>query len=239
MPPLWLAAALACLGPSPSEAPPSLEDAEQAFLAGDYARAAAGFAAAYADEPNPRYLYAQAQSERLAGNCAHALQLYDEFLALDPPDKAAADARANRARCATATPPPAPEVPPPPADTSPEVSPTEPEDDAPTEATRPWYRDPWGGALVGSGLFVGGIGIGLMINAARLDESAADAATEGAFETTREDARVRQRVGIGTTVAGAALLVGGVVRWTVVGVRHARRVAVVPTGTGLALRGRF
>lgn len=227
---------LALVAPS---APASVEKAEQAFLAGDYARASAGFAEAYATEPNPRYLYAQAQSERLAGNCPLALQLYDEFLALGPPDKAAEDARANRARCTTAAPPPPPTPGPTteaPGDTDPA---RQPDDDTPPPPTRPWYRDPWGGALAGSGLFVGGIGLGLIINAVNLDEDAAGAPNEGAYETTREDARLRHRVGIGTTAAGAALLVGGVIRWTIVGVRHSRAVAVTPTPGGIVLRGRF
>jgi hypothetical protein len=242
MPSAWLVAVVLWIGPPSPTPPPALERAERAFVAGDYARASAEFAAAYAAEPNPRYLYAQAQAERLAGNCAHALQLYDEFLALHPPEQAAADARANRARCSTA------------AEATPEVTtdptpnesaagdPTQGPSDRPKpprDRSRAWYRDPWGGALVGSGLFVGGIGVGLMINAARLDADAGDAPTEGAYETTRDDARLRQRFGLGTTIAGAALFVGGVVRWTVIGVRNNRRVSVIPTGRGIALTGRF
>ncbi len=232
---LWLGTATA----APTE-PPSVETAEQAFVAGDYARASAGFAEAYATEPNPRYLYAQAQSERLAGNCPLALQLYDEFLAQDPPAKAAEDARANRARCTTAAPPPPPTTSDAGGATTPE--PEGPADgDRPPSSTRPWYRDPWGGALAGSGMFVGGLGIGLIINAVNLDEDAASAPNEGAYETTREDAKVRHRVGIGVTAAGAALLVGGIVRWTIVGVRYnrSRTVSLAPAPGGLVLRGRF
>jgi tetratricopeptide (TPR) repeat protein len=243
MPTAWLVAAVLLAGPPPPPDETPLERAERAFMAGDYARASAGFAEAYAADPNPRFLYAQAQSERLAGNCPRALQLYDQFLRLDPAKESADDARANRTRCVDAVPKARAKAEPPPQGKPGEPATTSkaPKDtrDPPAPTGRPWYRDPWGGALVGSGLFVGGIGIGLLVSAARLDAEAPDAPNEGAYETTREDAVLRNQIGIGTTAFGGALVVGGIVRWAVVGARKSRRVAVGFDGRALVLRGRF
>src|SRR5688572_3171688 len=119
----------------------AVQRAEEAFQAGRYADAAEAFGEAYAEEPDPKFVYAQAQAERLGGDCAHAIEHYDRFLALDPEAGAAEDARTNRERCRQELerrrPPPPPDPPPPRV--------VEPVDES--APTRPWHRDPLGGAL--------------------------------------------------------------------------------------------
>lgn len=222
--------------------------AEAAFAQERYAEAADAFGEAYTAHPLPRYLWAQAQAERLAGDCAAAIEVYDAFLATEPAEKDAADARDARKACERELERREP------ADTETKhaattTSPTEGSASTPAGEPEPlpserpplrWYRDPWGGALVGSGVFVGGIGIGLLVSAVRLDRDAGDASTEGAYEASREDAVLRQRVGIATVAVGSGLVVAGVVRWAIVGARGRRsRTAFVPAPMGVAVVGRF
>lgn len=249
----------AALEPTPTAEEAAVARAEAAFDEQQYAEAADAFEDAYTANPLPRYLWAGAQAERLAGDCAAAIDLYDRFLATGPSEKNERDATNARQACAdeldrkkhpakaTAPEGPAPSPatpstsePAPATDTAGKQAKPEPK---PRDRERPplaWYRDPWGGALVGSGVFVGGIGIGLLVSAVRLDKDAADASTEGAYESSRDDAVLRQRVGIATVAIGSALVVSGVVRWIVVGTRgHRRRAALSPTPGGVVLTATF
>ncbi len=197
-------------------APTPVERAEAAFEAGRWEEAADAFGEAFAADPDPKYVYAQAQAERLGGDCARAIELYDRFLALDPPAKPAEDARTNRERCrqeierAKPSPPPAPPPPPPP-----HASDVGPVDESPRQP-RAWHRDPLGGALVGGGLVVTAIGAGLIGGGVALDRSAADAPMEGAFERDRDRSVTMHRAGIALTAIGTAVVIGGVIRWIVV-----------------------
>lgn len=241
---VW-AALLAATAEPPAPEEEAVTRAEQAFAQEDYGAAADAFGDAYASNPLPRYLWAQAQAERLAGDCAAAVILYDRFLDTGPADKDERDAREAKHACQEQLGESAPAEPPEP---EPRTAPTTTRDPGVDDATGPidpappsrWYRDPWGGALVGSGVFVGGIGTGLLVSAIRLDREAADAATEGLYETGHEDAVLRQRVGIATLSVGSALVIAGAVRWAIVGTRSRRaRTALVPAGSGVALVGRF
>jgi tetratricopeptide (TPR) repeat protein len=198
--------------------------AESAYLAERWEEASTAFAEAYAIDPNPVYLYARAQAERLAGRCTTALDLYDRYLESRPPDEAAHEARINRARCEVAVPKNGP--------------PGAPEPDTATAGDRtperPWYRDPIGGALVGVGglsTIVGGSVLGIAI---AQDARAIDSSTEGEFVDAKDRARVRHRVGIALISVGAALLVAGAVRWTLVARRRPnRRATLGPAGLGV------
>jgi tetratricopeptide (TPR) repeat protein len=190
-----------------------VERAEEAFQAGRYTDAANAFGEAYEADPDPKFVYAQAQAERLGGDCASAIEHYDRFLALDPDPEPAEAARTNRERCRQelerAKPPPPPEPP------SPRTMADRDPVDTPTHA-RPWHRDPLGGALVGSGLVVTALGTGLLAGGVVLDRNAADAGIEGDFERDRDRATSMHRAGIALTAIGAAIVIGGVVRWIVV-----------------------
>ena len=191
-----------------------VDRAEEAFQAGRYTDAAKAFGEAYEADPDPKFVYAQAQAERLGGDCASAIEHYDRFLALDPDPEPAEAARTNRERCRQelerSKPPPPPPDPPRPR-TMVDDDPV----DQPTRA-RPWHRDPLGGALVGSGLVVTALGTGLLAGGVVLDRNAADAGIEGDFESDRERALGMHRAGIALTAIGAAIAIGGIVRWIVV-----------------------
>ncbi len=64
-----------------------------------YAEAADKYQAAYLLDPNPAYLYASAQSQRLGGDCTKALQSYQAYLRANPPESERAKANANIERC--------------------------------------------------------------------------------------------------------------------------------------------
>ena len=65
-----------------------------------YDNAAEEYQAAYVLDPKPEYLYAVAQAQRLAGNCANALPSYRAYLRTDPPADQRAKAEKNLERCA-------------------------------------------------------------------------------------------------------------------------------------------
>jgi tetratricopeptide (TPR) repeat protein len=205
------------------------EEAEAAFAAKRYDEAATGFAEAFARQPHPGYLYAQAQAERFGGNCRDAIEHYGEFIALSPGEGPSRDAQRNIDQCEEKLalepepePEPAPPVSPPPPVTA-EPRP-EPVDAAPKTEPRPWHRDPWGGVLTGLGLAGLAVGGGLY-GQARADEKAADTADD---VVRIERASTLSRAGIAMFAVGGALTIAGIVRWAVVGARSgkARRTAL-------------
>ncbi|WP_437812911.1 hypothetical protein [Sorangium sp. So ce1078] len=107
--------ALACLGaatsparaeepakPAPGEAPPrpdgaraaarAFDEGERAFRAGDFARAAAAFEAAYRAAPHASSLWNAARSWHRAGEAVRAANLYARYLREAPPDAPDRDA---------------------------------------------------------------------------------------------------------------------------------------------------
>lgn len=209
----WLSAALVLalhVPAAPSES--HVERAERAYTQGNYADAAEAFGAAYAQDPRPRYLYAQAQATRLADNCADAVDLYQEFIDVADDPKAIDAAKTNHDRCEEelATMPP-----PPPVVTAPTTDSTLVQD-APPHAPRRWYQDPIGGALVGTGggLLVAGVVLSAL--ASQRSDRARDASDEGGFESQLEGAKRMNATGIVLIGVGAAAAVAGVVRWAMV-----------------------
>jgi tetratricopeptide (TPR) repeat protein len=90
-----------------SEAPPAATaqehyDAGMArFAARDWEAAERAFRAAYALDPRPDTLFAQAQATRLAGRCDEAIGLYQRFIAGGPARQQVEAARLSIARCET------------------------------------------------------------------------------------------------------------------------------------------
>lgn len=222
--------------------------AEAAFAAGDYDTAAEAAADAYVAESDPIYLYVRAQAERFGGRCELAITHYQQFIEADPQRPAADAARDNIAECeavlAKAEPAPEPVAPLEPADPAAPVETTA--GVSSTHADRRgahWARDPLGGALVGAGVVVLGIGGGLS-GKAHADERAAMKATDVVTYGEQIDrAYTQSRVGLSMMIAGGALVVGGVVRWAVLGSRSkrgnaSRRAAqrLLPAAGGIALR---
>jgi hypothetical protein len=221
---LTLSATLALAGPA-GDASSAVQRAEAAYVAEDWNAASKAFEEAYAADPNPVFLYARAQAERLAGRCTVALDLYDRFLATKPPKEAEQEARINRARCEAVV-----EAPPPP-----DVEPGPGDEGSDGPATPPWYKDPVGGSLVGVGVVTTAIGGGLLGIALANDGDAVAADNEDAFIEAKDSAKVRHRVGIALVSVGVALAVAGAIRWGLVARRTSseRRAKVSPTGLTL------
>jgi tetratricopeptide (TPR) repeat protein len=216
-------------------------DGETAFVEGRWDDAAQAFAEAYAHDPQPAYLYARAQAERKAGRCAVAIELYEQFLDGAPKGDAKTLARENVEACRAELPEepdssaiePQPTVSPRPlvdeSDDAPRV-------DEPVREPRPWYRDPWGGALFGVGA-ASAVGGGVLIGVAgRQHDRAHEASSDAAYGNRIDRAKLLNRAGIVAVSVGAALVVAGIVRWAVVGTRRSRAprsVSVVPMGLGV------
>ena len=86
--PVWAAA-------SSKDARRIYDEATAAFGLGRYAEAAEKYEAAFSLRPDPALLYNAAQSYRLAGNKARALELYRNYVRLYPEGTNAEDARSH------------------------------------------------------------------------------------------------------------------------------------------------
>ena len=130
--PVWAAA-------SSKDARRIYDEATAAFGLGRYAEAAEKYEAAFSLRPDPALLYNAAQSYRLAGNKARALELYRNYVRLYPEGTNAEDARSPRRGAEegdrgerSGTPPAAPVAPLPPAH-----APSAPPPSTPPTATMP------------------------------------------------------------------------------------------------------
>jgi len=189
---------------------------------GRYDEAREEIARAYELAPMRRYLYARARIEQADGHCDVANEYYRKYLAEDPPELAAkatqrAIAACERELAAKRAPPPPP---------APSMS------DAPPP---PWWRDPVALGLVGSGAGVLAIGLGFFGRALVLDREARATEEHDEFDRRVREAKVFSPIGIAGISLGAALVVGGVVRWAVVRRRGrtSGRVAIGPGGMTL------
>jgi tetratricopeptide (TPR) repeat protein len=198
---------------------PAAEDlvaqGQQHYRAGNFADAAAAFAEAHATDPRPEYLYRWAQAERRAGNCPVAAQLYRRYLGHDLPPENAEAARKNLARCGYTEPGPAETA----LDTAGEGSAADPPvavDEPPPPTPPQWWRDPLGTSfvVVGGALVVTGIGLG--IGSARQLRLARAATVEDDYIRHAGRLQPMRIAAIVTGSIGAALLVGGIVRWALV-----------------------
>ena len=211
----WLCAGLVLATMARAAPEEALVDrAEDAYQSGNYEDAAEAFGAAYAADPDPRLLYAQAQATRLADNCEDAIPLYDQFIEVSEDPDAIESATTNREICeetlARRPPPPPTLVAPPPSE------PVATTDEPPP---RRWYQDPAGGALVGAGAGAVVLGIVLRQLSSRRYSDAISAQTEGAFESDLRAARAMNGTGLVFLGVGATAMVAGVVRWIVVSAR--------------------
>jgi tetratricopeptide (TPR) repeat protein len=132
--PVWAAA-------SSKDARRIYDEATAAFGLGRYAEAAEKYEAAFSLRPDPALLYNAAQSYRLAGNRARALELYRNYVRLYPDGTNAEDARNHVAVLKKAIederPPSAPPVAPAPARAPSAPPPSTPPPAPPPPATMP------------------------------------------------------------------------------------------------------
>jgi len=195
---LSLAIALACSRASADpqlspEARTHFDKAMTAYDAKRYDEALDELHAAYAIDPRPDLVYAEAQALRMAGRCREAIEAYRRFLALRPPADETAKAERHIARCGDSlhvestielhVPPAAP---------------------APVETAPPWYSDRLGIALTAGGIAGVGLGIGLAVAASHA-RNAAMGATD--YMTFLRDADREATQTLGSRIGFAA---GGV-----------------------------
>src|SRR5690348_1464260 len=83
-----LLAVVAAARPAHGQPDPA-EEGMRLYRAGDYAAAAERLREAHAQHPSRDLLFAWAQAERLSGDCATAIPLYQRVLADDPPPEQA------------------------------------------------------------------------------------------------------------------------------------------------------
>lgn len=217
---LAVAVALAPSAQPLSPAEQAKERALDAWEAGRYEEARAEIARAYELDPLRRYLFARARIEQADGHCDVANEFYRRYLAENPPEVDAAATRRAIAECdrqlAAAR------------GSSPDVPPV-------SKPPRPWHRDPLAIGLVTSGAVVLAVGLGLY-GRSFVERNKAEETTDHAeFDRRLRRAQIMSPIGIAGISVGAALVVGGAVRWAVLRSREKRadRIAIGAAGIGI------
>ncbi len=222
-------------GAMKAEARVHLEQGLAAYSEKDWERAIREFRAGYDIDPRPDFLFAWAQAERLSGDCAAAIELYEKFIATHPsPEQAdAAQQMSDRCRETVTQTRPAPEPKKAREPDEGEVVPRKlraaPAPSAGGERT--WWKDGWGAGLAGAGVVGVGLGVGLYVAASSSDDAADRAATYDEFAQRKDEAAGRRSFAALSLGAGAALLVAGGVRYYLVHRRESRS----HDATGVAL----
>jgi len=180
------------------------------FETHDYAAAVRDLEAGFALDPRREFLFAEAQTKRLSGDCRDAVVLYQRFLTTGPPALQVDATQIALARCAqelakkpevviTTSPPPPPR---------------------PKPAPPRWSRDPWGLGLTGAGIVALGVGVGYLIAAESAKNDAESASSYANYASRWSTAGTRLDVAIGALAIGGALVATGVGRFLLVR-RHA------------------
>jgi hypothetical protein len=251
--------AVASALPKNKEAMKHLEDGQRLYKDEKYEEAVESFKSGFEIEEDPAFLYAWAQTERQRGRCQVAMRLYKRFLETNPSELAAEYARDAIIKCiGTEADEPLPlegeegETRSPSGDTDEVSDPVEdqprvdPVEDKVVRRVRParrWHQDPLGGALVGVGAATTAAGVGLLVASAV--EFRREPVDYGGYDAQLSRVRRLRLAGGVTLGAGGAVLLGGVIRWAVLGSRERRSkpstVGVLYDGelTGLSWSGRF
>jgi len=204
------------------------KQATQLYNVQQFFQAAELYQQAYLLDPNPAYLYASAQSQRLGGDCTKALQSYQAYLRANPPESEKAKAQANIERCeqdlrereaavnADQVTVPVYDVPPPP--------PPPPED--PIIITKKIGTEKSymvGHVLVGLGVVAMGGGAFLYYKGRKSLQDHNDSATYDDFQSGVDDvdaAKKNQLIGLLVGVGGLGLI-GGAIAYYVIHSRSA------------------
>ena len=181
---------------------------------------------AYAEDPDPKYIFARAEALRAAGRCEEAIEGFETFLeqARDASAQAQARTQAQDAieQCRETLPTdvaPPPAAPVADAELGPAHGPAPPPGPEPPDEDRPsraWTRDGWGHGLTWSGVAIAGVGAGLLGEAHRRQTRADAALDEQSYADRLGWAPTASRVGIPLLAVGAAVLTAGVARFLVV-----------------------
>jgi hypothetical protein len=184
------------------------------------------YQAAYQAEQRPEFLWALAQAQRMGGDYKAAIDSYKAFKRLDVSTTQANAAELQITKCEAleakkeaeaakaanrAKPAPTAEAKTP--TTAPKPTKHEEQPAAPDQEH--WYSDAFGHILFFTGLAVSGVG-GYFLLTGNSDVRN----TSGGYDevTTRQDSgKKKQVIGTGGLAVGGALMVGGIVRYLVVG----------------------
>lgn len=226
-----------------------LADGQAALGRDEYDAAIEAYRRALHIEREPKVLYLLGQAEFLRGDCRASVRYFAEIKEFDVSPAVQDAMRPYLAECAERLleePEPAPgpaESEPEPIDEESEPEPAaaiEPSIDEPEKARR-WYQDPLGDALVATGVL--GVGAGASLLGVAFTRRAS-ASSYGELEGEAASIRTFRTAGGASAGVGAALLVGGLVRWGVVSRRSRGTTARVglaldETAAVLTVRGRF
>ncbi|MCR9164242.1 MAG: tetratricopeptide repeat protein [bacterium] len=216
-----LVLATALIASSAKAAPDPEQDPVELIRQGRHLDAADAFERLYERTSDPALLFAKATALRRGGDCRGAIEALQRFIATDPPEPDVDAAREVIDVCTEILADDEPEpAPPPPILPQPDVAP-EPVPDTANPPSNAWTRDAPGGVLLGSGVVVAiGGAVVLGIGAARTRDREE---SEAGFERREQSVRTLGAVGGSMVAAGAALLIGSIVRYAVVARRSNRR----------------
>jgi tetratricopeptide (TPR) repeat protein len=226
-----------------------LADGQAALGRDDYDGAIEAYQRALAIEREAKVLYLLGQAEFLRGDCRASVQYFKEVKTFEVSLAIEEAMRPYLADCAERlldSPQPVPEPAPEPEQAeadeppAPDPSPEDRASDEPPRARR-WYQDPLGDVLVATGVLGAAAGAALLgVAYGRRSGAQSYAELEGAASGIRT-----LRIAGGATLgAGAALAIGGFIRWGVVS-RRAREprssvaVMIEPGAAGVTIQGRF
>lgn len=210
------AIAIVLLASSVAAASPAddlLQRGLRSYAVGRYDEAIAAFQRGYELQPRADFLYALGQAQRMKGDCRDAVASYRAYLRTSPPERAAAPARENLARCEhdlANEPPPSP----PPATVivqpapPPRIIVVTPKKRARDDRAAAVLAGVGGAALVAGGVLwgVGEAGARELADATTYDQFAAHGHDAGAFSAERT-------AGIVAVAVGGALVTVAIARW--------------------------
>ena len=208
-------------------AEPDLDERVRPLIrAGDFVGVAQEYAREYERTGDPALLFGQAQALRRAGDCTSAIEVFERYVATDPPDAdeaAASEAMQACREIVDASDPPPPEPTPPRPEPEPEPPPRPP--------PRRWYADPAGGALVGIGGVLAATGAGLFGGAYARQREQPE--SEADLEDRTRVTRALWGSGLALLVTGGVAMVAGAIRWGVVARKNER---IEASAGGITLR---
>jgi len=216
--------------------------AELHFTAGRWDLAVEALLEARAADPQPAYLYALGQAERMRDRCGPAIAWYEQFLASDPPPPQRVDALRHVRACEQRL-----------FEQQTEVHGPLPPVSAPLDADGvPVFetlapagpsvgRDPLGLSLLVTGSATTTAGMILWILGSRNERQATSAPVEETFEELSAQGRRRVAIGASLTGVGLGVIVGGVIRMALLSRKRSMSATAWggPGEGGVALRGRF
>jgi tetratricopeptide (TPR) repeat protein len=215
-------------GPMRPDAQALYDRALSRFATRDYAAAIGDLEAGYALEPRRDFLFAEAQAQRLRGDCAGAVGLYQRFLRSGPPAVQASAAQIALGRCAQEL------------ANRPQVVVTVPAPPAPPAPPPKWWHDPWGLTLSGGAVVGLGVGVGYLAAALAARDDAGGAPTLGEYARRWSVAETRLDVAVGALAVGGALAAVGIARFVIVRRRAGTGPLAFWLGPGtLGLGGKF